>query len=45
MKCPTCLGGGRLYRNDKFKEPYGYPYRPPVINCYDCKGTGEKETK
>ena len=38
--CPTCETWGILQRNEEFREPYGYPYRPPVIDCPDCKGMG-----
>jgi hypothetical protein len=42
MKCSVCDGKGILYRNKDFEEPYGYPYRPAQIECYECKGTGEQ---
>lgn len=44
-ECETCLGYGKLQRNPEFKEPYGYPYRPPIIDCPDCKGIGWKVTQ
>lgn len=41
MKCPECEGRGILFRNPDFEEPYGYPYRPATIKCYECEGTGK----
>jgi len=38
IRCPFCLDG-EWYRNNDFKEPYGYPYRPRSIPCAVCHGS------
>ncbi len=38
MRCPYCVEGV-WYRNNDFKESYGYPYRPGTIRCEVCQGS------
>ena len=38
IRCPFCIDG-EWFSDPKFKEPYGYPYRPAKIPCGVCKGS------
>ena len=38
IRCPFCVDG-EWFSDPKFKEPYGYPYRPAKIPCEVCNGS------